>query len=282
MLNCENGPSFEEYKILNANEVCLGSFDNYTDGDTWQWERFEPVDERNVIDPSPLFTVPRWEKDCRNGNTQVVVMLAKGTGGRLRRNRLVTSLCWFYRYFSVVLQTYSIATIFCYTGFTFYQQKVTSCHHMKNKGILNQDLTHMLSVNHCLAYTQIIKRGRKSLQPLYHAIFTPRMLTVTFELLGETSVMTVISQYILVSIFFRIICTTGEKSVQSGLLPDIKGIAQIGNNLFVMTKKGICIINSGLRTVQWENHTKKYLAPYFFGNFKNIDNKIINDYFSIN
>ena len=89
VLNCANGPSFEKYKILDVNEVLLGSFDSYTEENvSWQWEHIEPDNERNVIDPSPLFMAPRWKKDCSGTNTEVVMMLATAAVGKRKRNRL--------------------------------------------------------------------------------------------------------------------------------------------------------------------------------------------------
>ena len=89
VLNCANGPSFEKYRILDVNEVLLGSFDSYTEENvSWQWEHIEADNERNVIDPSPLFMAPRWQKDCSGTNTEVVMMLATAAVGKRKRNRL--------------------------------------------------------------------------------------------------------------------------------------------------------------------------------------------------
>lgn len=78
--------SFEEYKVLHVHEVALGSFDNYTDEyHSLRWKHDADDDESRVIDLNSMFMVPKWEKDCHNINTEVVVMLANSWAGRVRK-----------------------------------------------------------------------------------------------------------------------------------------------------------------------------------------------------
>ncbi len=54
------------------------------------------------------------------------------------------------------------------------------------------------------------------------------------------------------------VCTSSDKSFMSGDLPEIQCLEQIDEILLLATKKGLCLMDSSLNIIKWENHTERY------------------------
>ncbi len=63
--------------------------------------------------------------------------------------------------------------------------------------------------------------------------------------------------------YFRMVCSSSEKSFMSGDLPEIHSLEQIDEILMLATKKGLCLMDSSLNIVKWENHTERYKGKCF-------------------